>query len=88
MLKEVLKDFDIDGGVTVTPGDIVEVSAWKNARALELAGFIGDTDKTEVTVKPNKQKKVQKDLDAPTKPLAGVLRRSALAGRPRVFKTR
>jgi hypothetical protein len=85
MLRVVRKQFDIDNGITVHPGDIVDISAWKHATALQEHGFIGETDATKETVDQNPPKAKSPASAKAAKPAHKAKKRSVLAGRPRVF---
>ena len=94
MLRVVKRTFDADHGNTLLPGDIVDVSLFKHARALEEHGYLGETDATKPTVDPTKppvkgglKKKAASTASASAKAKtpARKMKRSALASRPRVF---
>ena len=87
MLREVMKRVDV-GHIVVHPGDIVDVSGWKNAAALERHGYITSTNATKATVdqNPTKGEPRSEASEAPSATKQPVrLRRSVLASRPRVF---
>lgn len=85
MLRVVMKEFDGDDG-TYKVNDIVEVSTWRNRAMLEQQGYIGLTDAKAPTSKPKKKaKKAVENPSAPKQPARA--HRSALASRPRVFRT-
>ncbi len=88
MLREVIKEFDADNGVTLTTGDIVDVTGWKNAASLENTGFLRQTDAQKATKDPLKVKaKATKPIETSSAPKSPArIKRSALASRPRVFR--
>lgn len=85
MLREVRRKFDIAPNVTAMPGDIVDVSAWKNAGALERTGYLIPTKATKATISAE----IPAQTPPPTNKDRRALRRryksSALGSRPRVF---
>lgn len=89
MLREVVKKFDIDGNIEVKPGDIIDVSNWKNRGVLEKQNYIAPTDATKPTVdlsKPVAKKSVKSKPESSAPKQSAKARRSALASRPRVFR--
>ena len=89
MLRVVLKDFDAD--VPLKTGDIVDVSGWRNRKALEKQGYIEPTDAKAPTVTAESKRETKPSNGASAssaKPSAQRLRRSPLTSRPRVFETR
>lgn len=85
MLRQVMKRFDGDNNITFKPGDVVDVSDWRNRESLEDQRMIGPTDASKATIDPNAEKSTKSAKKSSTPKLPAKMRRSALASRPRVF---
>jgi hypothetical protein len=93
MLRVVTRTFEADHGIILVPGDIVDASYFKHAKALKESGYLADTDATKATVDVSRPKEgyvtereaSTASASAKTKQPTKRMKRSALASRPRVF---
>ena len=85
MLRVVRKNFESDNGVHLKPGDIVDDSTWKHARALFEHGYTGETDAIKPTVDPSSKPTKKAKSPASAKKDKPKRKRSALVRQPRVF---
>ena len=88
MLRLVRKNFEVDNGVKVAPGDIVDTSGWRNEQVLVDGGYLGETDAKVATKDPSAP--VVKAVAAPAEstalpPAKKKSKKSVLAGHKRVF---